>query len=56
MSLQSILDLTHPTKSDTLKIQVANPLETMAKVVYAKGMAIPDNNEDLEEEKVMWTT
>ena len=31
-------------------------LETAAEVVYAKGMVIPDDNEDLEEEKLMWMT
>ena len=55
MSLQSILDLTHPTKSDALKTQVAKSLKTMAEAVYAEGMVILDDNEDLEEEKVMWT-
>ena len=49
MSLQSILNLTHPT-------EVVKSLKTTAKVVYTEGMAIPDNNENLEEEKAMWMT
>ena len=55
MSLQSILDLTHPTESDALKTQVAKSLKTVAEAVYTEGIVIPDNNEDLEEEKAMWT-
>ena len=35
MSLQSILNLTCPTKSNTLKTQVAKSLGTVAEVIYA---------------------
>ena len=33
---------------------VVKDLETTAEVVFAEGMVIPDDNDNLEEEKVMW--
>lgn len=56
MSFQSILSLTCPTEADTLKAQVMKSLETVTKVVYAEGMVIPDDSDELEEEMMMWVT
>ena len=56
MSLQSILALARPTGADALKVQVTKSLETAAEAVYAEGMTIPDDSDDLEEEKTMWVT
>lgn len=56
MSFHAILALTRTTEANAKKAQIAKDLETAAEAVFAECMAMPDDNEDLEEKKTMWVT
>ena len=55
MSFHTILALTHPTDANTKKARIAEEIVTAAEVVFTKGMSIPEDKEELEEEQEMWT-
>ena len=55
MSFHPILALTHPTDADTKKGRIAEEIITLAEVVFAEEMSIPEDKEELEEEQEMWT-
>ena len=55
MSFHAILALTCPTDANTKKARITEEIITMAEVVFAKGMLIPEDKEELEEEQEMWT-
>ena len=50
MSFHAILALTRPTDADTKKARIAEEIVTTAEAVFAKGMSIPEDKEELEEE------
>ena len=56
MSFHAILALTHPTDTNAKKARIAEEIVTTAEAVFAKGMLIPKDKEELEEEQVMWST
>ena len=51
----TILALTHPTDADAKKARTVEEIITAAEVVFAEGMSIPEDKEELEEEQEMWT-
>ena len=55
MSFHAILALTRPTDADTKKARIVEEIITTAEAVFAKGMSIPEDKEELEEEQEMWT-
>ena len=55
MSFHAILALTHPTDADTKKARIAEEIITAAEAVFAEGMLIPEDKEELEQEQEMWT-
>ena len=55
MSFHTILALTCPTDADAKKTRIAEEIVTTAEAVFAKGMLIPKDKEELEEEQEMWT-
>ena len=55
MSFHAILALTRPTDTNTKKARIAEEIVTTAEVVFAKGMSIPEDKEELEEEQEIWT-
>ena len=55
MSFHAILTLTHSTDADAKKARITEEIVTVAEVVFAKGMVIPEDKEELEEEQEMWT-
>ena len=55
MSFHTNLTLTHPTDADSKKARIAEESVTAAEVVFTKGMLIPEDKEELEEEQEMWT-
>ena len=54
MLFHTILALTCPTDANTKKARIAEEIITAAKAVFAKGMSIPEDKEELEEEQEMW--
>ena len=54
MSFHAILALTCPTDADTKEARIAEEIVTMAEAVFAKGMSVPEDKEELEEEQEMW--
>ena len=55
MSFHAILTLTHPTDTDAKKARIVEEIVTVAEAVFAEGMEIPEDKEELEEEQEMWT-
>ena len=55
MLFHTILALTRPTDADAKKARIAEEIVTMAEAVFAEGMSIPEDKEELEEEQEMWT-
>ena len=55
MSFHAILALTRPTDADAKKARIAEEIVTVAEAVFAEGMVIPEDKEELEEEQEMWT-
>ena len=55
MSFHAILTLTRPTDTNTKKARITEEIVTVAEVVFTKGMLIPKDKEELEEEQEMWT-
>ena len=55
MSFHAILALTHPTDADAKKARIVEEIVTVAEAVFAEGMSIPEDKEELEEEQEMWT-
>ena len=55
MSFHAILALTRPTDADAKKARITEEIVTTAEVVFAEGMLIPEDKEELEEEQEMWT-
>ena len=55
MLFHAILTLTCPTDTDTKKARIAEEIVTAAEAVFAEGMVIPEDKEELEEEQEMWT-
>ena len=55
MSFHAILALTHPTDANAKKARIMEEIVTMAEAVFAEGMLIPEDKEELEEEQEMWT-
>ena len=55
MSFHAILTLTRPTDANAKKARIMEEIVTMAEVVFAEGMLIPEDKEELEEEQEMWT-
>ena len=55
MSFHAILALTRPTDADAKKARIAEEIVTVAEVVFAEGMSIPEDKEELEVEQEMWT-
>ena len=55
MSFHAILALTCPTDADAKKARITEEIVTVAEAVFAEGMAIPEDKEELEEEQEMWT-
>ena len=55
MSFHAILALTRPTDANTKKARIVEEIVTTAEVVFAKGMSIPEDKEELEEEQEIWT-
>ena len=54
MSFHAILTLTRPTDSNTKKARITEEIITAAEAVFAKGMSIPEDKEELEQEQEMW--
>ena len=54
MLFHTILTLTRPTDTDAKKARIMEEIVTMAKAVFAKGMLIPEDKEELEQEQEMW--
>ena len=54
MSYHAILALTHPTDANTKKARILEEIVTTAEVVFAEGMLIPEDKEELEQEQEMW--
>ena len=50
MPFHTILTLTCPTDANAKKARIAEDIVTTAEVVFAKGMSIPDDKAELEEE------
>ena len=55
MWFHAILTLTHPSDTDTKKARIMEEIITAAEVVFAEGMSIPEDKEELEQEQEMWT-
>ena len=55
MSFHAILVLTPPTDADAKKAKITEEIVTMAEAVFAKGILIPEDKEELEEKQEMWT-
>ena len=55
MLFHAILALTRSTDADAKKARIMEEIVTMAEAVFAEGMAIPEDKEELEEEQEMWT-
>ena len=55
MSFHAILTLTCPTDTNTKKARITEEIVTVAEAVFTKGMSIPEDKEELEEEQEMWT-
>ena len=55
MLFHTILALTFPTDTNAKKARITEEIVTAAEVVFAKGMSIPEDKEELEEEQEMWT-
>ena len=55
MSFHTILALTRPTDADAKKARITEEIVTAAEAVFAEGMSIPEDKEELEEEQEMWT-
>ena len=55
MSFHAILALTRPTDANTKKARIVEEIITAAEAVFTKGMVIPEDKEELEEEQEMWT-
>ena len=55
MSFHAILALTRPTDADAKKARIAEEIVTVAEAVFAEGMSIPEDKDELEEEQEMWT-
>ena len=55
MSFHAILALTRPTDADAKKARIVEEIVTAAEAVFAEGMSIPEDKEELEEEQEMWT-
>ena len=55
MLFHAILTFTCPTDTDAKKARITEEIITTAEVVFAKGMSIPEDKEELEEEQEMWT-
>ena len=55
MLYHAILNLTHPANANAKKAKIAEEIAMAAKAVFARGMAIPDDKEKLEQEQEMWT-
>ena len=55
MSFHAILALTHPTDANAKKVRIVEEIVTTAEAVFAEGMSIPEDKEELEEEQEMWT-
>ena len=55
MSYHAILALTCPTNANAKKARIAEEIITTAEAVFAKGMSIPEDKEELEEEQEMWS-
>ena len=55
MSFHAILTLTRPTDTNTKKARITEEIVTVAEAVFTKGMSIPEDKEELEEEQEMWT-
>ena len=55
MSFHAILALTCPTDADAKKARITEEIVTAAEAVFAEGMLIPEDKEELEEEQEMWT-
>ena len=55
MLFHAILALTHSTDANGKKARIAEEIVTVAEAVFAKGMVIPEDKEELEEEQEMWT-
>ena len=56
MSFHAILTLTHTTDTDAKKARIMEEVITTAEAAFTKGMSIPEDKEELEEEQEMWTT
>ena len=55
MSYHAILALTHPTDANTKKARIVEEIVTVAEAVFAEGMLVPEDKEELEEEQEMCT-
>ena len=55
MSFHAILALTRPTDANAKKARIMEEIVTAAEAVFAEGMSIPEDKEELEEEQEMWT-
>ena len=55
MLFHAILALTRPTDANTKKARIVEEIVTAAEAVFTKGMLIPEDKEELEEEQEMWT-
>ena len=55
MLFHAILALTRPTDADTKKARITEEIITTVEAVFAKGMLIPEDKEELEEKQEMWT-
>ena len=54
MSFHTILALTHPTDTNTKKARILEEIVITAEVVFAEGMLILEDKEELEQEQEMW--
>ena len=55
MLFHAILALTCPTDSNAKKARIVEEIITTAEVVFAEGMMIPEDKQEVEEEQEMWT-